>query len=287
MPANSALRKLVKAPLARFQGTTGYRYLQVGAMAWDIRAGKWTEPELDLIRYAVEPGDTVIDIGANFGLWTHHLSCAVGPGGRVMAFEPIPFTFNCLRVMRRVLGFGNAELHRLGCGERKERVTFRAPLQDSGGIAAGLVHIGTRRDYDGRPGSEQQLRWSDTIDVEADIVALDEFLPPVRDLSLVKADIEGAELFALRGAQALIDEHMPSVVCEITPWYLEGFGLTVDDVTSFFFDRGYRLYRYDGEPEPALHEVRSTAEVVENNYVFVPPARRDRFARLLSEGDGR
>ncbi len=281
MSADSAFRKIVKRPLSRFQRTGGYRLLQVGAVAWDIRNGKWTEPELDLIRYAVAPGDVVIDIGANFGLWTYHLSRRVGPAGRVLAFEPIPFTYQCLRMVRTVLGFRNAELHPVGCGERKDRVTFRAPLQESGGIAAGLVHLGTRRDDDGRPGSEQQVRWSYTTEISADIVALDEFLPALERLSFVKIDIEGAELSALRGAEDIIDRHRPSVVCEINPWYLEGFGLSVEDLTSFFFAKEYRLFRYLNESSPPLQEIHTIADVVEDNYVFIPPARLSQFAGLI------
>ncbi len=272
---------MVKRPLARFQRTGGYRFLQVGAMAWDIRSGKWTEPELDLIEYAVAPGDVAVDIGANFGLWTYHLARRVGPGGCVLAFEPIPFTYRCLRMVRSVLGFRNAELHPVGCGERAERATFSAPLQDAGGIAAGLVHIATRRDDDGRPGSEQQIRWSATTEIAADVVALDEFLPPLERLSFVKVDVEGAELFALRGAEHLIDQHRPSVVCEINPWYLEGFGLSVDDLTSFFFAKEYRLFRYRNESSPRLQEIHATADVVEDNYLFLPPSRLAQFAVLI------
>lgn len=250
-------------------------------MAWDIRSGQWTETELDLIRYAVAPGDVAIDVGANFGLWTYHLSRAVGADGRVLAFEPIPFTFGCLRIMRTVLRFRNAEIHPVGCGEHKERVVFHAPLQDSGGIAAGLVHLGTRRDDDGRPGSKEQVRWSGTTDITADIVALDDFLPPLERLTFMKVDIEGAEVFALRGARRLIDEHLPVVVCEINPWYLEGFGLGVADLTSFFFERGYRLFRYRQDSPSSLEELGDPADVIEDNYVFIPPARIERFAPLL------
>ncbi len=273
---------MVKGPLGRFQGTSAYRWLQVGAMAWDIRSGGWTEPELDLIRYAVAPGDVVLDVGANFGLWTYHLSRSVGPAGRVLAFEPIPFTYGCLRIMRTVLRFKNAELHPVGCGERRERVTFHAPLQASGGIAAGLVHLGNRHDDADRPGSAEQIRWSGTTDIDADIVALDELLPPLERLTFMKVDIEGAELFALRGARRLIDEHVPVVVCEINPWYLEGFGLGVADLTSFFFDRGYRLFRYRQDSPSSLEELRDPADVIEDNYVFVPPTRLERFAPLLA-----
>ena len=46
--------------------------------------------------YHPEPGDTVLDVGANIGLFSLYVS-SVSPGIRVFAFEPHPETFNSLR----------------------------------------------------------------------------------------------------------------------------------------------------------------------------------------------
>lgn len=275
MGANSLARRIIKRTLRPLAGEATYQTVQAAAMAWDIVRGAWNEPELDLIAPGVRPGETVLDIGANYGLYAYHLARAVGRTGRVYAFEPVPFTFGTLQKVIRLLRLQNVELVPRGCGDRTERAVFRIPVQHSRALSAGQAHI-ARRD-DERPGRETQVRWSDTREVSCEVVALDELLPDLPAVSFIKCDIEGAELFAFRGARALIEAHRPSIVCEINPWFLEGFGLRVDDLVSFFFDRAYRLYRYEGgrlvpwEPE----------QIVEDNYVFLHPDRRDRFASLL------
>jgi FkbM family methyltransferase len=201
MGANSAARRLVKRVLYPVLNDSTYQYMQAVSKAWDIRTGSWTEPELDLIPYAVEPGDTAFDIGANFGMWSYHLQRHLG-GGRVYAFEPVPFTHRTLRQVARLLRFRNVEVIPKGCGDKTGEITFTVPVQASGAVAAGLAYRSGRNDD--RAGRETQVRWAATRDIKGEVVALDEFLPGVERLSLVKCDIEGAELYALttRGAAA-------------------------------------------------------------------------------------
>ena len=158
-------------------------------------------------------------------------------------------------------------------------ITFTVPVQASGAMAAGLAYIGGRDDD--RAGKEKQVRWQATRDVTCEVVALDEFLPAVERLSLIKCDVEGAELFAFRGAERLIERHLPSVICEINPWYLEGFGVRLEELTDFFFAKGYALYHYAADGgRGRLREVE-VSELSEDNYTFIHPSRRGRFAALL------
>jgi FkbM family methyltransferase len=277
MAANSALRRAVKATLRPLLNDTTYSYLQGVAQALDIVRGKWYEPELDLISLAVSPGDDVLDLGANYGLYTYHLSRAVGARGRVYAFEPVPFTHRTLAVVVRLLGLRNVTIVPKGCSDAGGTVTFRLPVQASGAPGAGQAHIGTRNDE--RPGADTQVRWDRTVLVQCEMVALDEYLPPLAKLSLIKCDIEGAELLAFRGAMRVIDQHRPCVICEINPWFLDGFGLRLEELVGFFSDRGYRLYRYASERR--LAAISSLADVVEDNYVFIHPDRLAPFAPLL------
>lgn len=69
--------------------------------ARQIRSGRFSsdEPELALLPELVEPGDWVIDVGANVGRYTMRLSDLVGRQGRVIALESIPkkpSAFSCL-----------------------------------------------------------------------------------------------------------------------------------------------------------------------------------------------
>jgi len=280
MPANSALRRVTKKVLHGFLGDSSYKYFQAISKAKDIRNGSWSEPELDLIPFAVQPGETALDLGANFGLYCYHLAKVLGRSGRIYAFEPVPFTFETLRLVAKILGFRNVTLFEKGCSEEAGRISFEVPVQTSGAFAAGQAYIGGRRDD--REGKEQQVRWAGTRQVVCEVVKLDDFLPEVESLSLIKCDIEGAELLAFRGAKKMIAKHLPSVICEINPWFLEGFGIRLDELLAFFSEQGYRLYHYRTEAGRGRLNPVEANQVVEDNYIFIHPDRLARFASLMS-----
>lgn len=281
MGANSLGRRLLKRLLFPFLNERNYQFLQCLAKAWDIRRGSWSEPELDLIPFAVRSGESALDVGANYGLYSYHLSRAVGPSGRVYAFEPVPFTAATFRLVSKLLRFRNVEFVPKGCSDQAGRIAFTLPVQSSGAISAGLAHI-ARRDNE-RPGKDLHFKYENTDEVWCDVIVLDEFLPELSNLSFIKSDIEGADLLALRGAEKLIRRRWPTVVCEINPWFLEGFGIKLEELVEFFFDKGYGMYRYEIDGERKLLRAIAVEDVVEDNYLFVHPSRRDRFASLLEQ----
>jgi FkbM family methyltransferase len=275
MPANSPVRRAIKRALAPIANSYPYQLLQSVAMGWDIRSGQWTEPELDLIPYVVKPGDTALDIGANFGIYSYHLSSAVAPGGKVYAFEPIPATAKSFRIIGRVLGFDGVELFEKGCGDQAKRVNFRVPLQENGAIIPGIVHLAGRDNE--RPGKERHARFERFHEVPCDIVVLDDFLPALSNVSFIKCDIEGADYYALKGARNIIQRNLPLVVTEINPWFLEGFGVDLREFVGFFEGMGYGLFRY---VEGRLIST-PLSSVEEDNWVFLHPDRRSAVAALL------
>jgi FkbM family methyltransferase len=249
-------------------------------MAWDIRSGNFSEPELAVIPYAVHSGETVIDIGANYGLYTYHLSRAVGPTGTVHSFEPVPFTFSALRKVVRILGIRNAELHRMGCGSETGELEFVVPTQGSGAISAGQSHIASR--IDDREGKEEYCKNFGEIIQKCAVVRLEDYLTEVENVSFVKSDTEGADLFALRGASRLIDRHHPTIVCEVNPWFLEGYGVALKDMTDFLGAHAYEVYRYIGDRSQGHLIAMGDTSMDDDNYVFIHPSRLTRFERLLS-----
>ena len=245
-------------------------------MAYDIWSGGLSEPELELDECAVREGETAIDIGANYGLYSYYLSRAVGSHGHVYAFEPIPYTARVFKKIARLLRFKNVRLIQMACGDQNGRLKFNVPIQDNGAIIAGTVHIGTRDNA--RPGKERHARFEKTKAVFCEVVRIDDFVPGLTEVSFVKSDVEGADLYALRGAAELLRKHRPLVVCEINPWFLEGYGLSVNDLVGFFSGLEYQLYRY--ENRHLL--VKSAGDVEEDNWVFVHPSRLDRVRDLLA-----
>lgn len=277
MPADSFARRAVKRALGPLAGSGIYARLQALSIVRDIRAGTLSEPELDLVPLGLRPGESALDLGANFGLWVAPLSAAVGSGGRVWAFEPIPFTLTTLRVVIRLLRLDNVELVAAGCAERAGEVEFALPVQASGALSAGQAHAAARDDD--REGRERHARLAERDEgVVCEVVAIDDVVPADAEITFLKADIEGAEPLAFRGAAKTIAAHLPTIVCEINPWFLEGFGFTVDDLLGDLLGLGYELYRYteEGRLVPV-----DPAAVVEDNYVLIHPSRSNRFAALL------
>jgi FkbM family methyltransferase len=276
MPADSSLRRGIKRLLRRFVGERAYSTVHAISIARDIRAATYAEPELELVPAAVAPGDTAIDIGANLGMYLPALSRAAGPTGHIYAFEPIPYTVMTLRRVLGLLRLRNVEVIAKGCAAGGGKARFSVPVQASGALMTGQAHDGRRHDDDG----EDHVRWRATESVEVEVVALDEQLPRLDGLSLIKCDIEGAELFALRGAAGLIERHHPTVVCEINPSFLKGFGITVEELVAFFTTQDYGLYSYD-EATRRLVNVTDLRSVDEDNYIFVHPDRLVRLAGFV------
>jgi predicted methyltransferase len=59
--------------------------------------GVWERDESEEVRDILRPGDTCIDVGADFGWYSVIGAKAVGPAGRVIAFEPLPQNFEFLK----------------------------------------------------------------------------------------------------------------------------------------------------------------------------------------------
>src|ERR1700739_1661996 len=68
------------------------------------------EDELPFVRSLLEPGQHVIDIGANYGVYTLPMAQKVGSGGHVWAFEPASGTAGFLAQSITVNGFGQVTL---------------------------------------------------------------------------------------------------------------------------------------------------------------------------------
>ena len=177
----------------------------------------------------------------------------------------------------------NVEIIPKGCGEKAGPLVFKVPLQKSGAISAGMAYISSRNDD--HEGKETQVRWKGTKEILGEVISLDEFLlPRLSELTFMKCDTEGSELFIFRGAQKIMDRFHPTVLCEINPWFLQGFGIRLSELLDFFFQRDYKFYRYHraNGTLPHLYEMDPNG-VVEDNYFFIHPRFKDRFSSLEAQ----
>src|SRR4029078_5429370 len=85
----------------------------------------------------LQPGDTFVDIGANVGMATLTAARAVGPGGRILAFEPNPAVSSILAQSLRRNGLDQVELHPCGIGERPGHFSLFVPDSNHGEASRG------------------------------------------------------------------------------------------------------------------------------------------------------
>jgi len=194
------------------------------------------EPAAEAMLSLLNPGDVVIDGGANIGLFTTVAAARVGSGGRVVACEPSPTTMELLRENVGLNGFGWVELKEVALAAEPGRLRLQVFSPGSGFSSFA-------------PESTESAR-----EVEVAVTTLDDLAGQhLARTTLVKLDVEGSELLALRGASQLIERARPDFILELEPEHLERQGSSIAEIQELFDTAGYDGYTIaDGRLDP-LH----------------------------------
>lgn len=192
----------------------------VGRALWTV--GVADPAVCEVIWRLTDEGETAVDVGANIGCLTSLMAARVGPRGKVMAFEPHPETFRFLSenaaVWRRELG-ARIELHQVALSDHDGDGMLSLP-QDFNQDGA-LASLSLNPDRVGAAISVR-VRQIDNLVKEP--------------IGLMKIDIEGHEVVALRGALELIGQR------RVRDIVFEEHGNYPTAATDFLESRGYTLF---------------------------------------------
>jgi FkbM family methyltransferase len=179
----------------------------------------------------IRPGDSVLDIGANIGVYTQFFARLVGPNGRVFAFEPEPTNVRMLRQASEKLP--------------QVQIEGAAVSEVSGHLK---LFVSPDMNVDHRTFDSGDQR--DGIVVPS--VALDEFVPDDIHVTAIKIDIQGAELKALRGAERLLRESKRLLmILEYWPYGLRAAGEDPLALLALLRDLGFELKTVGANPLPS------------------------------------
>jgi FkbM family methyltransferase len=149
--------------------------------------GKYVERDAAVLLEQVKPAATVYDVGAHIGYFTLLCSSLVGPQGKVIAFEPVPFNLLFLKKHVAINRCHNVTVSGLCVADKIGEDNF----DDSKGSATGhLSQQGTLK-----------VR-TDSLD---HLLAAGVITPP----DFIKINAEGAEEQVLRGCQSIIEKYRP------------------------------------------------------------------------------
>jgi FkbM family methyltransferase len=210
-----------------------------------------------------------VDAGANMGLYTLFAARKIGERGTVLAIEPS--TRECRRLLK------NLEANSL----RNVRL-IRTAVSDSRSEADLLVADDERSGHNtlGAFAYDTPLKARETVHTERlDDIVSQEGLTRV---DVMKLDIEGAELLALKGATGIIERFRPLVLLELADRTLCHQACNSGQIWDFFLQNDYQIFEFDGHtglPVPAQQKPYYDSE----NIVAVPasyePATAWRIAR--------
>jgi FkbM family methyltransferase len=217
--------------------------------------GVYDEAGINFLKKTLKPDYVFIDIGANIGIYSLSASdmLDLSKGGMVHAFEPVSYVYKKLIENIELNKIENVVPNKLAVYKENKTIELFLSNQENLGMSSVFHHD-----------TESGL----TEMVEA--VTIDSYIDKsdITRVDLIKIDIEGAELYALKGMLNTLKKYKPVLLLEISENVLKGNSISGTDVINFLDELGYSPYTIEKSGEIKPFNVES--DEVRTNYVFQP-----------------
>ena len=186
--------------------------------------GNYEKETFEFFNKNIKKGNTVLDIGAHIGLYSSPFAEMVGEDGKVFCFEPTPSTFDILKKTIELNKHQNIKSINAAIDENSGSIRFNLTSQNGeGSNANSIVAID---------------RSVANVDVKA--YSIDDFRKENKlKIDVLKIDVEGAELSALRGAKETFISDRPLGILALHPNNINEFGHSLNEIWKCFED--YKL----------------------------------------------
>ena len=178
-------------------------------------------------------GMTFIDIGAHLGFFTLLGAYVVGKKGKVLSFEPIPYTYEQLK--KNTAGCSNVDVCNYAAFSEETEIRF----YDYGlGYSGFNSAFGMRtKDHSFTSKGEHRIRARRIDDVCEE--------KGYEFVDVVKIDAEGAENHVLKGMTETLNRHRPNIIMEVGDFEIEGVWKS-EDTVAWLENMGYCAYEVSG-----------------------------------------
>ena len=188
--------------------------------------GDWYEPEIEFWRQQIQPGMTVLDVGAHVGVYTFSAAQLVGATGRVLSIEPSSFHGACLHESIRLNQFTWVEVIAGAASDQSGKLTLY--LQCPAEYHQVLGHEVEPPDWEGET-EEIDCFLLDDLAIQQQITRLD----------FLKISTVGHELAVFNGAAQIIRQFSPTII------YQNLFnGEPNLEIAELLTGQGYQLFKY-------------------------------------------
>ncbi len=211
--------------------------------------------ELSFVERFLQPGMTVLDIGAHHGFYTLLASRRVGRQGRVISFEPSSREGKALLRHVSLNRCGNVSVQACAVGNE----AAEACLYVVEGKQTGCNSL--------RP----PIAESGTSAQRVPVARLDDWLREnkIERVDFIKLDVEGGELEALKSAEELLERRpRPLILTEVQDLRTQPWGYPAREIIDFLRHRDYRWFSLS--PEGLLEGLDVSRKTFDGNFVACP-----------------
>jgi FkbM family methyltransferase len=220
-----------------------------------LAEGQWFEREMEFWHDHIQTGMTVLDVGANVGVYTWAAAERVGATGRVLAVEPFTGCVQCLQETRRVNHMDWVTICHGAASDRDG--TVRLALHGASELNEVIS-------------AESEIELDSTQFETVPCFTLDTLITQkqLHQVDLLKIDAEGHEIQVLKGCDRLLREFAPVILYEnIAKGQQDNF-----PVAEFLLNQGYQLFRYQPYIKQLL-PIATTADLQGSLNIIALPAR--------------
>lgn len=247
MLANSRRQPRAPKPVPQTPEVTAQLHGQMGTTSWetgqkrrgqhafvlpffDTNIGHWIKQHGSMnplqsyeMQSLLQPGDVVVDVGANLGCYTLPLAERVGPHGKVLAFEPFRWMQQLVTANVALNGLTNVWVLPVGLGRETTRFNAQPPqlqfFSSPGGVKLQGQQEGLKQEetlqlynWDSPPEIVTTVRLDEVVAQSPNVALLGP--PIIDDIRLIKIDVEGMEKEVIEGARATIMRFRPIIWSE-------------------------------------------------------------------------
>lgn len=223
----------------------------------------YEEEELIMQYKLIQDQDTIIDIGGNYGWYSLHVAKKY-PNSRVYTFEPIPTTYDYLKFNINLNQLLNIIPINTGLSDKVGEFTFFCDPNLT--VNASLNNVNDN---------------PKAIQVVCNVDILDGFLKTnnIKKVDFIKCDIEGAEIFALKGGINTIQEQKPKLFIEMLRKWTRKFEYHPNEIIELLKNVGYCCFIISKNSQlEEIFEIKDNT--IETNFVFL---HKEEHKRIINE----
>ncbi|MGD0279294.1 MAG: FkbM family methyltransferase [Smithella sp.] len=203
-----------------------------GTIYW---MGSHHRRELAYLSSICRPDMTFVDVGANMGEFTLFMAKRLSKGS-VIAFEPTKRMFEILQQNVKLNEFNNVKLFNIALGDRESKMPIYTSSEN---IEHEVWNEGLFRLF---PNENVNVLLEEIMVVPFDKIAKEN---NIQNVNIIKIDVEGAELYVLKGLEQVLKLFKPKLLIEISREAFANAGYTVTDISNYIKDYGYTTYGFN------------------------------------------